>query len=308
MRYDVRMRRVAIAAFATVILAGGAKLDAQGGNGSIAPLRARLHAERTSASDLEIGGDLAGVPRGETRYLTREDLLALPQVTYTVSDDSNFNGPTQVSGVLLQELEADLVPASSAAIAVAICDDKYQANYPAKYVRAHHPILVLRVNGKPPSGWPKSTEHGNDMGPYMISHPKFVPAFKILGHRDAAQIPWGVVRMEFWDENEVFGAIAPRGPHANDADVRAGLKIAEQNCFRCHNSGAEGGKKSGVTWAVVAALATGSTEFFTEYVRNPEGKNPKTQMAASPEYDDETMRALIAYFQTFSAGTQAASR
>ena len=29
-------------------------------------------------------GDLAGLPSGTTRYLTRDDLLALPQVSYTV--------------------------------------------------------------------------------------------------------------------------------------------------------------------------------------------------------------------------------
>ncbi len=40
--------------------------------------------------------------------------------------------------------------------------------------RAHHPVLVLEVNGKPPAGWPKdSVEHKFDMGPYMISNPKF---------------------------------------------------------------------------------------------------------------------------------------
>lgn len=58
--------------------------------------------------------------------------------------------------------------------------------------------------------------------------------------------------------------------------------------------------KSGVTWAVLGALAANSSEFFAAYVRDPKAKNPKTQMAASPEYDDATMRALIAYFRTFT--------
>jgi cytochrome c2 len=55
-----------------------------------------------------------------------------------------------------------------------------------------------------------------------------------------------------------------------------------------------------VTWTVLGAMATNSPEFFTEYVRDPKAKNPKTQMAASPEYDDATMRALITYFRTFA--------
>ena len=184
---------------------------------------------------------------------------------------------------------------------LAICDDKYRANYPGEYIAAHHPLLVLEVGGKPPSGWPKdSGGHGFDMGPYMISHARFTPSFKILPHADEPQIPWGVVRLELRDEKEVFGAIAPRGPHANDEDVQAGYKIAQQNCFRCHNSGDEGGRKSGVSWPILAVLATRMPTLFTEYVRDPVAKNPKTQMAGSPEYDDETMRALIAYFRTFA--------
>ena len=30
---------------------------------------------------------------------------------------------------------------------VAICDDGYRANYPRDYLVAHHPVLVLQVNG-----------------------------------------------------------------------------------------------------------------------------------------------------------------
>ena len=121
-----------------------------------------------------VGGDLAGLPHGATRYLTRDDLLALPQVGYTVTDDSNFTGPTKVSGVPLEDLLRDLSAAPKSAMVVAICDDKYRANYPRDYMAAHHPVLVLEVNGKPPSGWSEvSGGHGFDMGPYMISHEKF---------------------------------------------------------------------------------------------------------------------------------------
>jgi len=162
-------------------------------------------------------------------------------------------------------------------------------------------VLVLTVNGKAPSGWPKdSSGHGFDMGPYMISHPKFTPSFKILSAADEPQIPWGVVRLEFREEKKVFGAIAPRGPRASDPAVQAGYKIAEQNCFRCHNMGAEGGQKSKVTWAVLSALAADSPEFFSSYIRNPRAQNPSAQMPGNPGYDDETTRALIAYFETFS--------
>jgi hypothetical protein len=59
-----------------------------------------------------------------------------------------------------------------------------------------------------------------------------------------------------------------------------------------------------VSWPVLGALAKGSPDFFARYVRNPQAVNPRSRMAASPEYDDQTMAALEAYFSTFAAGGQ----
>ncbi|HXX44822.1 MAG TPA: c-type cytochrome [Candidatus Acidoferrales bacterium] len=263
----------------------------------------KLFAQRTSATDLEVGGELAGVPRGETRYVARAELLAMPHVSFAVRGDPNFSGPTQIKGVLLEELAHELGATPAGDLVVAICDDKYRANYPRDYLTAHHPVLVLEVSGKPPSGWPKSGE-GFDMGPYMISHEEFEAAFKILSHTEEAQIPWGVVRLEFRDEKTVFGAIAPRGSHANDADVQAGYRIAEQNCFRCHNMGSEGGQKSGIPWTLIAAVAENSRDLFVAYVRDPKSKSPLAAMPGNPNYDDETLRALAAYFRTLYGAEQ----
>jgi mono/diheme cytochrome c family protein len=264
-----------------------------------------LHNERKSPLDLEVAGELAGLPSGTTRYMTREDLLALPQTTFIVKNDANFRGPTQVTGVLLEELIRTLGSAPGSDMVVAICDDQYRANYPQAYVAAHRPLLVLKINGKPPADWPKDSEgHGLDMGPYMISHPKFLPSFKTSKYGDEAQIPWGVVRLEFRNEQTVFGAIAPRGPHADDESVQHGYQIARQNCFRCHNSDKEGGTKAGRAWPVLSAWATTSPVYFTAYVRNPQSKNPKAQMPGNPSFDDKIMSALTAYFQTFPSSGQ----
>jgi mono/diheme cytochrome c family protein len=303
---DMRTRRsgigllvLVIVAFATVCLAPKAA-SAQSESGAPAALTTKLHEERTSATDLEISGDLAGLPPGMTRYVTREDLLALPQVTYSAKDDPNFAGPAQVKGVQLEDLVRALGVAPTDLV-VAICDDKYHANYPREYREQHNPVLVLEVNGKAPSGWPKdSGAHSYDMGPYMISHAKFTPSFRILSYSEEPQIPWGVVRLEFRDEKAVSGAIAPLGTHANDPAVQAGYKIAQQNCFRCHNMESDGGQKAGIPWPILSALATGSPAYFIGYVRDPAAKNRQTQMPGSPNYDDETMRALVAYFQTFT--------
>jgi mono/diheme cytochrome c family protein len=296
-----------LAAFGFLVAAGMARYftsEAYAQNQASAPgaIASTLREKRVSPSDLEVGGELASLPPGTTRYITRDELLALPQVSYTVTDDTNFTAPTRVGGVLLEELIRHLGAAPESDLLIAICDDLYRANYPRAYVLAHHPLLVLTVNGQPPAGWPKDSEgHGYDMGPYMISHPKFTPGFKILSHADEPQIPWGVVRLEFRDEKAVFGAIAPLGPHAAESQVQEGYRIAQQNCFRCHNLGSEGGQKAGRPWQTLSAWATTSPEYFAAYVRNPAAKNSHAQMPGNPAYDDSTLQALAAYFQTFSS-------
>ena len=289
--------RCAASTFLVATLFAGAALRANTQDASAAP-RSMGHATRESPSDLEIGGDLAGFPPGTTRYLSREDLLALPQAVHTVTGDPNFKGlgPTRVSGVALSNLVKRFA-APGADMVLAICDDKYLAPYPADYRSAHEPLLVLEINGKGPAEWPK--DEGSDMGPYLISNPDFRPRYKILSHEEEMQIPWGVVRVDFRNEKQVFGAIAPRGPHARDAKVQDGYRIAKENCFRCHNDGDEGGQKAGVAWQVISAIAQGSPDFFAAYVRDPKSKSPEAQMPGNSEYDDATLHALAAYFRTF---------
>jgi mono/diheme cytochrome c family protein len=135
------------------------------------------------------------------------------------------------------------------------------------------------------------------MGPYMISHRNFTPSFKILGHPDEPQIPWGVIAVEFRNEKKFLGAIAPRRD-ASDANVQAGYRIAQQNCLRCHNMGDIGGQKARHPWLVLSAWAIASPEHFAAYVRNPQSQSPAAAMPANPTYDDATLQALIAYFRT----------
>jgi mono/diheme cytochrome c family protein len=263
--------------------------------------RAAWHEKRQLPSDLEIAGELTGVPQGSARYVTREELLAMPQMSYTVSADANFADGTQIRGVELEVLLKQLGAAPEADTIVAICDDRYLAPYPPAYLAAHHPVLVLTVNGQPPEGWPKAAEdHASDMGPYVISNPQFTPSFKVLAHTDEPQIPWGVVRIEFREEKTLLGATAPQGPHAKLGPVREGFQIAGQNCLRCHNAGEEGGQKSGVPWEALAALAASSPDRFAAYVRAPMVQNSNAQMPGNPQYDEATLRALSLYFQTFA--------
>jgi mono/diheme cytochrome c family protein len=259
-----------------------------------------LREKRQGASDLELSGELVGLPPESTRFITRDELLAMPQVNLTITGDPNFSGPTKIRGVKLEDLLRRIAASPSSAMVVAICDDGYRASYPPDYFAAHHPVLVLQVNGEPPSGWPKAAEdHNSDMGPYMITNAKFTPSFKILAHADEAQIPWGVVRLEIREEKIVFGGIVPSGPNASDREVQDGFRIASQNCFRCHDAGGEGGQKAGRSWEMLAAMAAASPNNFAAYIRAPLSQNPQTQMPANPQYDDATLAAITAYFRTF---------
>jgi mono/diheme cytochrome c family protein len=286
-----------------VVLASASATDhfcAQAKSPASSVSRARLHEKRASALDLEVAGDLAGVPPGTIRYLRREDLLTLPQVSYTVTDDANFKEPTQVGGVSLQELAQHFSANPQADLVVAICDDLYRAHYSRAYITAHAPLLVLLINGKAPDDWPKAADgHDMSMGPYLISHPVFTSRSKVLSQPEEPQIPWGVIRLEFRNEEKVFGAIAPRGPSAKEPAVQDGYHIAQQNCFRCHNMDAEGGDKAKRPWLVLTTWATASPEYFGAYVRDPKSKNPRAQMPGNPNYDDATIHALILYFRTF---------
>ena len=255
---------------------------------------------RQSPLDLEVAGDLKGLPPGSARYVRRGDLLALPQTSFIAVHDEKFTGPTQVSGVPFDELIRALGCEPGTDLMIAVASDGYRSNFPAGYITAHHPLLVLEINGKAPAEWPKDADHDVYMGPYTVSYDNFMPSFKVFAHADEEQIPWGVIRLEFREEKSVFGAIEPRGPHANEPAVQAGYRIAQQNCFRCHNAGREGGQKSQRPWLVLSAWATASPDFFTAYVRDPKTKNPESQMPGNPGYDDSTMGALIAYFRTFT--------
>jgi len=261
-------------------------------------LRPSLLTQRSGPGDLEVGGELAGLPAGAVRYVRYEDLLALPQEAFTISDDTNFKGKTEISGVALTELAKLIGQAAHSDLIVAICYDKYRSNYSSAYLAAHHPILVLKINGKPRDEWPLS-EDGGPLGPYLISHPTFQPSFSILSHKDEAQIPFGVTRLEFRTQSQVFGTILPEGKWATDSPVWQGYLIAREDCFRCHGLYGEGGDRASRSWLVLAAWAATDPTRFEQYIHNPQSIQASAKMPAHGDYDQATLAALTAYFKTF---------
>ena len=247
-----------------------------------------------------MSGEIVGLPPGATRYVRYEELLRLPQETYTVSDDSNFQGKTEIQGVALSSLAKILGKSPDDLLIVAICYDQYRTNYSREYMEAHHPLLVLRVNGQLREHWSPSGK-GGSLGPYLISHPFFKPSFKVLSHEDEPQIPFGVTRIELRRESEVFGAIRPGAEWRENESVQQGYVIARQDCFRCHNSGADGGTMAGRSWLRLAELAEKDGARFRQTIRNPASVTQGAKMAPHADYDDATLDALTAYFRTFAA-------
>lgn len=261
------------------------------------PAEAIWHPTRTSPLDLELGGDLVGLSAGAKRYVSRQDLMALPQVNFTVMNDLNFDGSTTVRGAELELLARTFAAEGEKTLVVATCVDLFRAHYPQAYVQAHRPLLVLEINGQGPDAWPKSKE-GLPRGPYVISHPHFTPRFKTLAQEDEAQIPWGVLRLEFQNEKKFLDSIAPVGPTSGEPAVQAGYRIAQQICLHCHSAGAEP-LKGKWTWAAIGMLASSAPSQFAAYVRNPRSKAQYAEMPAYPNYDDATLQALTSYFRTF---------
>jgi hypothetical protein len=260
-----------------------------------------LHSERSPRGDLEVGGELKSVPPGATRYIRYQDLLSLPQETHWVTDDSNFKGKVKIQGVSLETLVRLLGNDASAGdlMVVAICYDQYRTNYPREYLVAHHPLLALQINGQGREHWPRS-ENGGPLGPYLISHPSFKPAFKVLSHEDEPQIPFGVTRIELRRQSVVFGAIHPPGNWPARSAVAQGYAIAQQDCFRCHNMHGEGGTMAGNSWLQLAGDAQEDGARFKQTIRNPLSVKSDAKMPAHPDYDDATLNALLAYFKTFA--------
>jgi hypothetical protein len=258
-----------------------------------------LSETRSSPQDLEIGGELTGLTAGSVRYVRYEDLLRLPQETYTISDDTNFKGKTEISGVPLASLAKRFGKAEHSDLIVAICYDKYRSNYPSDYVSDHHPILVLKIDGKTREQWPMS-EYGGSMGPYLISHPTFKPSFTVLSHQDEAQIPFGVTKLEFRTQSVVFGTIRPHGKWAKDSPVWQGYRIASQDCFRCHGLYNEGGERASRSWLILAAWAATDPTGFAQYIHNPKSIQESAKMPAHGDYDEATLKALTAYYATFA--------
>jgi mono/diheme cytochrome c family protein len=261
-----------------------------------------LKDKMSSPHDLRLSGELPGLPPGSVRYISYEELNTLPLVTFRVTNDPNFHGEMNVTGVYLDELLRALNIPDKGTMVAAVCDDDYEAHYTDDYRHAHRPILTLRLNGKPLSIDKRERDDGI-YGPYLISHESYKPRYRILAHEEEMQIPNGLVALRFLNQDAVLDSVRPHGAFAEHSPEMQGYQIAVQNCFRCHNEGKYGGRKSGRSWNALAGIAKSDPAGFAAYIKDPQAQDPAAMMPANPEYDEATLHALTAYFQTFAPAT-----
>lgn len=259
------------------------------------PQRLALQTQRSSPQDIEITGDLSGLAQGQSRFARYADLAALPQVTYTVKDDPDFDHPVQLSGVSLDTLLAALnPPAGKKQLVAAVGADGYEGHYTAEHRAQHHPFLVLKIDGKEPSQWTHGP-NGEVFAPYFVTYPQFKPLFHIMTQPDAPQLPTGVSKLILYDETSALASLRP--PAKAPASALQASRIIAVNCLRCHSNGKIGGTKSPFGWPQMALIAQGNPSAFGKYLVQPNRVNPEATMPPNPEFDAATVAAITAYFK-----------
>ena len=270
--------------------------------------RPELHPKREDASDLEVTGLLKGVPPGESRFVSRRFLVALPQTAATIEVGVDFGDKPgtglEVTGIYLDVLARSLGAKDAAIAMAAICNDGYTSTFPAEYIQRHRPIFVLSIDGLTPHDWAVKN-HGFDAGPYFIGYQAFAPSFQVLAHVDRPQQPDGLKKIVFETEGRLLGGIMPKKVAGSNRQAEMdGYRIARQNCYRCHNAGGYGGTKAAVTWSTIGSIAKNRPEYFAAWVRDPQSIKVKSAMPPNKDYDKATLMALQRYFATFAMAGQ----
>ena len=213
--------------------------------------------------------------------------------------DPNTQQPATYTGVYFNDLISGLQSSAEQTVLGANCYDGYQQYYDPDYDEKHHPIFLLKYDGKAPAEWPKS-EHDSPMGPYCVVHESFQPLETVYGYTEAPRIPFGIVSVELTSYALSLGKFDAPDPH--NSEVMKGQKIAVGSCVSCHNNGSAGGKMAQRPWQVLAANAVYNSDYFRQYVVDPQKFKPNVAMPAHPTFDSATLDALQTYFKTVLPG------
>lgn len=256
-----------------------------------------LFTRRASAFDLEVSGELAGVPSGAVRYVRYSDLRALPSTVLRLTDEF-VPGGQDVTVLFLADLWKALPVSADADCMLAGCVDRYASVFPSDFIARCRPFLVLEINGAGPDRWPPKGLDYNP-GPYAITvSEKLAPAaagFPDLDHKK----PWGVSSIEVANFKRSFAG-AYRGRWASlSARASAGRALWIGSCDSCHlgPGGIFSGNVSRQAFPIVAAVARGDPPLFRQYVRDPKSVLSSAKMEPQPRYTDAELDSIIAFLE-----------
>jgi cytochrome c2 len=254
-----------------------------------------LHPARSSPSDLALTGRLAGVPAGETRYVSWTELRALPTSKLKLTGEF-VPGEQEVTVLFLSDLWAALPRGEGVDTLFATCNDGYASIYREAFITDYRPFLVLEINGAGPDRWPPPGLKYNP-GPYVITVATSV-APAVAGLLDPShKRPWGVTMLELANFSESDkGAFTGRWATLSPA-AEAGREIWINSCACCHRGPSPmfSGTKSDRPFSVLVAYASEAPDYFKKYVRDPKSVMASAKMEAHPHYSDENLKDLMAF-------------
>jgi mono/diheme cytochrome c family protein len=248
---------------------------------------------------LKFGGALTG---GRTEaVLSHADLEQAASVRVRVERDLELQRAASLVGVPLADLSrlAGATPGTDVLILRAA--DGYTSYVTQDYLERHRPMLVVRLDGQPPSRWP-TTSYGAALGPYLVSHERFTPRPLLPGLPEPAAIPYAVVRVDFARSADTLHRLHVPGT-ATNAVLRIGQELALRSCLSCHQAGDLGGTLAGRPWIVLGAWAKADPGYFRRYVRDPKSVNPASRMSGFKDWPEEALEAVRAYFAAYQPGS-----
>lgn len=257
-----------------------------------------LAKERKNEDDLALTGPLGTIPAGETRYLSRADLAALPGYK-TIHEKLLPSFKETDLGVLPLAALLKALPFDAGMDGLLlVCSDRWESVLPESFITSHDPFLLLHYDGRTPAqGWPRfSAVEG--LAPYFVSvssvaHPKFNWVID-EGMISATQ----VVEIRAVNVKQHFAPFyaGPLGKLSTAAD--AGRKIFIRECNNCHQGpGGVGGNTSQRPLLLLQTHAALNEDFFRRMVRRPKDFYPNTVMPPHEHFGDATFVPLIAFLK-----------
>lgn len=256
----------------------------------------RPDAEAAAEFPLRATGRLAN---GKTnRVVAYADLLQRAKMTVRAEKDLELGRAAEFQGVPLSELPRVLGAAPDADVMLMRAADNYFSFFTRDYIERHSPFLAVRIDGLPPSQWPK-TSYGAALGPYLVAHEKFDGAELLVGLKEPAKFPYAVVSVEFARAADTVDRLKVSGA-ATNASLRVGQTLALTACISCHHAGDFGGTLAQRPWMILSTWAKADPSYFRRYVRDPKSVNPNSKMGGFKDWPDEAIESVRRYFAAYT--------